>query len=131
MLFLAILLCSGCKKALEQMAQNAIVNAMTDGYWVVTSFKQNGADITSDFTGYQFKYYSNKTVDAIQNGVVQQTGNWDGNVSAKTTWANFPGATVPLSLLDGTWNITNNTWTYVIATQTSGTDVKSMRLDKK
>ena len=34
--------------------------------------------ITSDFSAYKFQYYSNYTVDAIKNGVVEKTGTWDG-----------------------------------------------------
>jgi hypothetical protein len=80
---------------------------------------------------YKFKYYSNKTVDAINNGTVERTGNWDGNADARTTWANFTGAPHPISLINGTWNITRNSWTYVEASQTLGADTKMMRLDKQ
>lgn len=108
-----------------------VVKAMTDGQWVVTRFTQNGTDITTDFSGYKFQYYKNKTVDAIKNGTVERSGTWDGNASAMTTWASFPGATHPLSLINGSWNITNSGWTYVEATQTIGTEVKTLRLDKQ
>lgn len=103
---------------------------MTSGQWSITSFTLNGTNITTDFSGYKFQYYSNKTVDAIKNGSVEKTGSWDGNASTMTTSANFPGAVNPLLLINGNWNIVNNSWTYVIATQTVGTDVKNMRLDK-
>lgn len=103
---------------------------MTDGQWAITSFTLNGTNITSDFTGYKFQYHSNKTVDAIKNGSVEKTGTWDGNASTMTTSANFPSAANPLLHINGNWNITNNSWTYVVATQTVGTDVKNMRLDK-
>jgi len=103
---------------------------MTDGQWAITSFTLNGTNITSDFNGYKFQYYSNKTVDAIKNGSVEKTGTWDGNANAMTTSANFPSATNPLLMINGSWNIINSSWTYVTATQTVGTDVKTMRLDK-
>lgn len=104
---------------------------MTDGQWAITSFTLNGTSITTDFSPYRFKYYSNKTVDAINNGTVEKTGNWDGNASNNTTWASFSGAVYPLTLINGTWNITRNSWTYVEATQTSSADTKLMRLDKQ
>jgi hypothetical protein len=47
-----------------------------------------------------------------------------------TTFANFPGATAPISLINGTWSIQSNTWTYVIATQSGPGGEKTMRLDK-
>lgn len=129
LLFTPIFL-GGCKKAMDRIAEDAIVDAMVSGQWKITSFKQNGTDITSDFSEYKFQYYRNKTVDAIRNGTVDKTGSWDGNSSNMTTWADFPGAVHPLTLINGTWNITKSSWTYVEATQTNGTDVKTMRLDK-
>ena len=129
-IFICVLL-AGCKKAIENAQEDLIVKAMTDGQWVITSFTHNGANITSDFSAYKFQYYSNKTVDAILNGVKERSGNWDGNASAMTTWADFPGSPNPISLINGTWNITKSGWTYVEATQTNGTEVKTLRLDKQ
>ena len=122
---------AGCKKTVENVQQDLVVKAMTDGQWAITSFILNGTNITPDFSTYKFKYYSNKTVDAIKNGTVEKTGNWDGNASAMTTWASFSSATYPLSLINGTWNITNNGWTFVVATQNNGSETKTMRLDKQ
>ncbi len=104
---------------------------MVNGQWVITHFTKNSADITSGFSGYKFQYYSNKTVDAIKNGTVEKTGNWDGNASTMTTWANFPGATAPLDLINGSWHIDNNSWTFVEASQSNGSETKTMRLDKQ
>src|SRR5580765_6050585 len=61
-----VFLFSGCKKSIENAKQDLVIKAMTDGQWSVTSFTQNGTDITADFTGYKFQYYGNKTVDAIK-----------------------------------------------------------------
>lgn len=113
------------------MIQDAVVNAMVSGQWAVTSFAQNDTDITSSFAGYKFEFYSNMTVDAIDNGTVIQTGTWNGNATAMTTWANFPNAGIPLVLINGTWNIINSGSTFVIAAQTNGTQTKTMRLDKQ
>ena len=122
---------SSCKKSIEEKQEDLVIKAMTDGHWVITNFVLNGSNITSDFAPYKFKYYSNKTVDAINNGTVERTGQWDGNASNNTTWANFPGAPYPLNLINGTWQIDRNSWTYVEASQTNGTDTKIMRLDKQ
>lgn len=130
-LLLCFIILGSCKKTAEKIGEDLVVKAMTDGQWVITKFTQNGTDITSSFSGYKFQYYSNKTVDAILNGVKDRTGNWDGNATAMTTWADFPGASSPISLINGTWNITNSGWTFVEATQTNGTEVKTLRLDKQ
>jgi len=128
--FLALLLFTGCKKAIQNAQENLLIKAMTDGQWVVSSFVQGGTDITANFNGYKFQYYSNKTVDAIKDGNVQRTGTWDGDPVAKTTWANFSGATAPLDLINGSWHIEDNSWTFVVASQTNGSVTKTMRLDK-
>ena len=130
-LFSLIILLGGCKKATEKIGEDLVIKAMTDGQWKITKFIQNGTDITSSFSNYRFQYYSNKTVDAILNGTTERTGTWDGDASAMTTSANFPGATNPISLINGTWNITNNGWTYVEATQTNSGETKTLRLDKE
>jgi len=124
-----LVLTNSCKKAVQNIQEDLVIKAMTDGQWVITSFTLNGNNITPDYSNYKFQYYSNKTVDAIKNGSVEKTGNWDGDASAMTTYANFTGATYPLNLINGSWTITRNSWTYVEATQT-GADNKTMRLDK-
>ena len=130
-LFLLLIVLGSCKKAVEKIGEDLVVKAMTEGQWKITKFTQNGTDITSSFSGYKFQYYSNKTVDAILNGTTERTGSWDGNASAMTTYASFPGASNPISLINGTWNITKNSWTYVEATQTNGAETKTLRLDKQ
>ncbi len=119
-----------CKKAIEKIQENRIIDIMVDGQWVVTQFVEDGISRQSEFTPYRFQYHRNMTVDAIQNGVVQFTGDWDGDVGNKTTWADFGAVAEPISLLNGTWQITNNTLTYVLLTQQTGGTQKSMRLDK-
>jgi len=126
---LILLILPGCEKAIEKAQEDAIVRAMTDGQWKITSFKVNSTDITSSFSTYKFQYYSNKTVDAINNGTVEKTGTWDGDAATMTTSANFTGAVSPLSLINGSWHIDNSSWTYVVATQ-AGAETKTMRLDK-
>ena len=107
-----------------------VIKAMTDGQWIITSFTQNGNDITTDFTGYKFKYYENRTVDAIKNDTLERTGTWNGDAATMTTSANFTGAPNPIALINGSWKITNSTWTTVEANQTNGTEVKTLKLKK-
>jgi hypothetical protein len=127
---LLIVLVSGCKKTIEKAQEDLIVSAMTDGQWVITSFINDGTDITPDFSSYKFQYYSNRTVDAIKNGAIDKTGSWDGNASAMTINANFSAAINPLLLINGTWHIDANSWTYVKASQNTAGGIRSLRLDK-
>jgi hypothetical protein len=120
----------GCKKAIENKKEDLLIKAMTDGQWAVTNFVYNGNTVTSDFANYKFQYYSDKTVDAIKNGLVDNTGTWDGDISARTTWANFNNVSNPLILINGSWHIDDNSWTFVVASQTSNGETKVMRLDK-
>src|SRR5690349_7884890 len=125
-----LVLLVGCKKAIENKKEDLLIKAMTDGQWAVTSFVYNGNTVTSDFSNYKFQYYSDKTVDAIKNGLVDNTGTWDGDISAHTTWANFNNVSNPLSLINGSWHIDDNSWTFVVASQNSNGQTKVMRLDK-
>jgi len=131
MIILCSLLLFQCKKAIETKEQNAIMDAMTSGLWVITSFTSNGTDITSDFANYKFQYFSNYTVNAINNGTVEETGTWAGDVNTMTISANFSGAVDPILLLNGTWTVTDNSWTYVKATMTVGNEIRTLRLDKQ
>ena len=103
---------------------------MTNGQWKITNFVHNTSDITSQFSLYKFQYYSNRTVDAIKNGTVEIKGSWDGDASTMTTWANFSNPSPPLDLINGSWHIDDNSWTYVKASQNNGAETKTMRLDK-
>jgi len=131
LLITTMLLASACSKTVEDKKQDLVIQAMTDGQWGITSFTLNGTNITADFATYRFKYYENKTVDAIKSGTVEKTGQWDGDASTMTTWANFSGAIYPLDLINGSWHIDRNSWTYVEASQISGGNTKTMRLDKQ
>ncbi len=124
------LLLSGCKKTIDKLKENAVISAMTDGQWVIRSFIKNGTIITSDFDGYKFQFYSNYTVDAIKNNSVEKTGTWSGDAATMTITANFPNVVLPLSQINGNWHIDDNSWTFVVASQKAGNEVKTMRLEK-
>lgn len=131
LIILSLICLAGCKKTIEKKTENAIMKAMTDGQWVITSFISDGSNITSDFSAYRFQYFDNYTVDAIKNGTVENTGSWNGDVNTMSITANFPDAINPLLLLNGTWHVTDNSWTYVEATMTVGNTIRSLRLDKQ
>ncbi|MBN8862234.1 MAG: hypothetical protein J0H92_02640 [Sphingobacteriales bacterium] len=127
---LLLLQLSGCKKTIEHIQEQKILDIMVNGQWVVTKFTLNGTDMTPSFSSYRFQYYRNMTVDAIHNGTTETTGQWDGDIGTRSTWALFANAAPPVSYLNGTWQITNNTLTYVILIQADASNNKFMRLDK-
>ncbi len=122
---------TSCKKAIQKHEENLIIKAMTDGQWAITSFTTNNADITTDFAAYKFQYLNDNTVEAIKNGSIEKTGTWQGDINAMSISANFSNVSNPLLLLNGTWLITDNSWTFVKATTTINNEVKTLRLDKQ
>jgi hypothetical protein len=130
-LLATIVFFTSCHKIIEKKAEDAILAAMTDGQWVITSFTTNGTDITSNFSSYRFQYFRDYTVNAINNGTVEKTGSWQADASAMNISANFSNASQALTLINGTWHITDNSWTYVVATMTVGTEVRTLRLEKQ
>jgi hypothetical protein len=104
LIIIASLLLPSCQKTIEKKAEDAIIKAMTDGQWVITNFTTNGTDITSDFMGYKFQYYSDYTVSAKKNGQVDKTGTWQGDAGAMTITANFANAINPIESDDDCWN---------------------------
>lgn len=120
----------GCKKQIEEQQQNIIIQAMTTGEWKVTSYMKGGTDVTSDFSPYKFRFKNDFTVDAVNNTTVEKTGTWNADATARTITSEFTNATTPLILLNGIWNISNNSWTWVEAYQNTGTETRTLRLDK-
>ena len=131
-LLLLVCFVAGCKKNIVQLAQeDLVIKAMTDGQWKVTSFKRDTANVTGGFSPYLFQFRSDKTVEAIANGSIQSKGSWAADATAKTIASSFANNTAAtLQLLNGTWLITNNSWTFVEATQTVNNEVRTLRLDK-
>ena len=121
---------SSCNKMKESIGEDLIVNAMTDGQWRVTSYKRDANDVTGSFSSYTFQFREDKTVDAISNGAVESKGTWNGNAQNRTIASSFTNATATLQLLNGTWQVTKNSWTFVEATQTVNNEVRTLRLDK-
>ncbi len=132
-IFLALSVCIlffSCQKTVESVVDDILVQAMTSGKWKINNFTKNGVDFTSNFTGYQFQFNNNKTVDAIKNSVLEKTGTWNANSTNRTIEANFSSAVNPVLMINGLWTITNNSFTFVEATQTTSTEIKTLRLDK-
>jgi hypothetical protein len=129
LLFVSVAGFTHCKKFVENKKENALMDIMTNGQWKVTSFVMNTVDITSEYSGYTFKYYGNKTVDAVKNGTFEKQGAWDGDVNTMTTWAQFDNVTDPLLRINGSWHIDDSGISYVVASQRGAWDTKIMRLD--
>ena len=119
-----------CKDAIENAQEDFVIKAMTDGQWVIKKYIKGSTDFTQEFTQYKFQFHSNRTVDAIKNNAKELSGNWEGNAGAMTISAQYSTTNIPLVLLNGTWKITNNGYSYVDASITEGGELRSLRLEK-
>ncbi len=121
-----------CKKIKEDIARKFIIDAMTNGLWIVQVFKDNNEDITASFRDYEFQFRENGKVYAIKAATAEQvTGTWEGNVNDLTIFSNFPGAGEPLLRLNDTWKIVNNTTKLVEAQPFSTGRSAYLKLVKK
>lgn len=127
-LLIFLIISFACNK--EKKAENLVVQAMVNGQWKVTNFNKGGTDMTSDFASYQFQFKNNFTVDALNSGSVEKTGSWNADATSQSITSNFQNAVNPVALLNGTWIITNNSWTWVEAKQSVNGELMSLRLDK-
>ena len=125
---LVLIIFGGCVKKKQE---EKVLDAMTNGQWKVTIFTKGSTDLTANFDPYKFQFKSNNTVDAINNGTVEKTGSWDEDMAARTITSNFTNTGNPLLLLNGTWKIINNSWTWVEAQQTLNNELMTLRLDKQ
>ena len=117
-----------CKKFIEQQEQNALVDMVTNGVWVVARYIETGNDITPDFAGYTFHFDRNGTVTGTKSGNTTN-GTWAGDINTKTIISNFPSAGDPLQKLNHTWKITDS-YTDSVAANTivdSGTNILNLK----
>jgi hypothetical protein len=119
-----------CRKIKEQIQEDLIVKAITDGVWRITNFNKGGTDKTSDYAPYRFQFYMSYKLDAINSGTVETTGTWQANVPERIVSVAFTNTTPLLMKLNGNWRITKNSWTFVEATQTVNGEILYLRIDK-
>lgn len=125
-----ITICSSCKKFIDKKKEETVIEAMTDGRWFVLQYQTPTADVTYEFAGYEFQFYSNGTVQGFLNTSVTD-GTWTGDMNALSITASFPSATMPVSRLNGVWKVTENSWYDVTAYKHSGVDTNWLKLRKK
>ena len=117
-----------CSK--EKIQQNIIVKSVTNGRWIVSQFTEGSTDVTSEFLPYEFQFYENGKVDAI-NGSTIISGTWTANVDAQTISSTFPGNNSTLNRLNDTWKIFNSSLTLVEANPLNTSRIAYLKLNKK
>lgn len=104
---------------------------ITKGQWKVANLSKSGTDYTSGFASYIFQFTSDGKVKALNNGAATATGSWEGNLTTAIIKANFPANAVqPLPLLNGTWQITDGSTSYTVASKTENGETSFLRLEK-
>lgn len=131
-LYLLLFICfslSSCKKIIEEQQKNAFLEVMTNGHWHVESYSEGTTDITTLFSGYNFKFEEDGTVTGI-NGNTNSRGSWVGDIENYTINSNFPDAGDPLRKLNGVWKITNTKLDFVNAEMTTNQGKMLLKLRK-
>jgi hypothetical protein len=104
---ISIVVVGACKKAINSIKEDLMVNLITSHTWKVVKFMEGTANLTSEYSVYDFEFEKNSTVRAVLNGVTQATGTWVGDETTQSITAAFPGAGTTLSKLSGIWIVTN------------------------
>ena len=119
-----------CKKAIENKKKDLLLDAITNGTWYVSQFKEDSTDITIDFYGYNFNFKDDGTV-LSSYGALGAAGTWSGDVNNYTITSDFPGADDPLKKLNGVWKITTSYSDYVEAERPTTSGKYYLHLQKR
>ena len=119
-----------CKKLIEKKQKDAIIDAMTNGVWLVEQYFDNTVNITSEFQNYEFQFYENGTVKGTL-GTEVANGTWVADVDKYTITSEFPAATNPVARLNYTWMIKDSYWDFVKAETTTPAGKNILHLRKK
>jgi len=126
----ALLISMSCKKAFEKKAQDMVMDAITNGEWIVEQYIEGSNNLSNQFLNYYFKFNSDGSLTGTINSSAT-SGTWVTNVSEYTIASNFPSAGDPLKKLNGVWKIKDSYWDFVKAEMATPDGTKLLRLRKK
>lgn len=119
-----------CKKFVDKQKENYLLGIMTDGRWYLQSYAEGGIDYSYLFSTYEFQFYKNEKVEAI-DGTAVTGGTWKGDISTLTMTSNFPSAQDPVKRLNQTWKVTDYYIDAVFAEVNTSAGIVSILLRKK
>ena len=119
-----------CKKAIEKKQEDLVVEAITNGVWIVQQYFEAAVNISSDFADYDFQFNKDGSVNGTKGGNITN-GTWSGNATNYSITSNFPSASNPIQKLNGVWKITDSYWDYVEAEMTTPAGKNILHLKKK
>lgn len=125
---------ASCEKVKQQVqetvAEDLIVTVMTSGRWLVDVFTVAAVDVKPEFSGYEFQFLKDGSVEAIKSTTTVK-GTWKSDKSVMTIQASFPPGNTSLQRLNYTWYISKTGTTFVEASSQQNGVVSTMRLIKK
>jgi len=124
------LLSTSCKKVIEKKVQDLVMDAITNGEWIVEQYFEGSNNFSSQFLDYRFKFNEDGTLIGKTSSTSTE-GTWNPNVSDYTITAEFPTAADPLKKLNGLWKIKDSDWDYVKAEMPTTDGIKLLILRKK
>ncbi len=111
--FAALLLFSGCKKAVETQQQNVLQQYFEENIlnkdFVVHLASDNGADITAQFNGFVFKLTKNTLLAGpmtASNSLLTFSGTWAANEDYSKLTINLPTTITSFAFLNREWRFT-------------------------
>lgn len=133
-LVLILLTFASCEKVKQQVqetvAEDLIVTIMTSGRWVVDVFTVAAVDVKQEFSGFEFQFLKDGSVEAIKSTTTVK-GTWKSDKTALTIQASFPPGNSSLQRLNYTWYITKSGTTFVEARSEQNGAISAMKLVKK
>jgi hypothetical protein len=127
---LTLLFSMSCKKVIEKKVQDMVMDAITNGEWIVEQYFEGDVNLSSEFLNYSFKFNSNGTLTGTV-GSTATDGTWVPNTTDYTIVTDFPTAGDPLKKMNGLWKIKDSYWDYVKAEMTTSNGIKLLKLRKK
>jgi hypothetical protein len=119
-----------CKKTVDRKIEDYVIALLTSGNWYLQLYTENGLNFTSDFEGYDFKFYENGKMDAIRETFVL-SGTWSGNILNETFTSAFPASGFPLNRLNQTWKVTDKYINAVFAEAQTPAGLVTIRFRKR
>jgi hypothetical protein len=122
---------SGCKKAIQNAQEDALMRLITNNIWLVTSYKEGNEDMTALFAPYEFKFNKDKSVLGKKAGAPDAVGSWVGSAETMSITSAFPNGPEPLTKLTGVWQVTKSTLTTVNSTREANGKIYYLNLKSK
>ena len=119
-----------CEKA-EQFIQKAVLTQIiTTDRWGVEAFTVTGADVTTEYNGYEFEFNKNGIVTAFEATSTMQ-GDWKEDIQALSIQTNFSNPNAVLARFNNVWYISKSAATFVEARAITPNGIFYLKLIKK